>query len=128
MNPIRRTMSEAMKPPTVPPEALAIIEQGSPKPQTQNPTVSVDSVKAQAAPTPRPSAEMERLAKAKTEKGREGESVAVVTMTFRVPATIPTSLLKASSERKMKKLRPFTQQDIVAEALTAWLQKNGYQT
>lgn len=47
-------------------------------------------------------------------------------MTFRVPATIPPALLKASSERKIKQIQPFTQQDIVAEALTAWLQKNGY--
>jgi len=42
---------------------------------------------------------------------------------IRLPATIPPALLKASSERKIKKIHPFTQQDIVAEALTVWLQK-----
>jgi hypothetical protein len=47
-------------------------------------------------------------------------------MNFRVPTEISTALFKASSERKMKKTRPFTQQDIVTEALTIWLQKNGY--
>jgi hypothetical protein len=120
-------MSEAMRPPTVPPEALAIIEQGAPKPQLQNPPVSVDSVKVQGAPTSGRSAEPERPAKAKAEKAREGESVAIVTMTFRVPATIPPALLKASSERKIKKIQPFTQQGIVAGALSAWLQKNGHQ-
>jgi len=36
-------------------------------------------------------------------------------------------LLKASSDRKIKKVHPFTQQDIVAEALTDWLKKNGCQ-
>jgi hypothetical protein len=84
-------------------------------------------VKLQSPSLPKPFTETERPAKAKPEKGREGESVGIVTMTFRVPATIPPALLKASSERKIKKIQPFTQQDIVAQALTAWLQKNGHQ-
>jgi hypothetical protein len=120
-------MSEALQPPTLPPEALAIIEQGNPKSRTQNPTVSVDSVKVQPTATLKQNDGTERPAKPKTEKGREPESVAIVSATFRLPATIPPALLKASSERKIKKIHPFTQQDIVAEALTVWLQKNSYQ-
>lgn len=107
-------MLEAVRPLTLPPEAEAIISQGTPKPQTQNPAVAIDSAKVQPA-------------KSKSEKGREGENVAIVTATFRLPATIPPALLKASSERKIKKIQPFTQQDIVGEALTGWLQKHGYQ-
>ena len=117
---------EAVRSPTVPPEALAIIAQGAPKPQTQNPAVAVDTVKVQPATTPRPSVDTDQLARAKSEKGREPENVAIATATFRLPANIPPALLKASSERKIKKIHPFTQQDIVAEALTEWLQKNGY--
>ena len=109
------------------PEALAIIQQGTPKPQTQNPTVAVDSIKVHSPALPRQIEGIERSAKPKTDKGREPESVAIVSATFRLPASIPAALLKASSERKMKKTRPFTQQDIVADALTTWLQKNGYQ-
>jgi hypothetical protein len=55
------------------------------------------------------------------------ESVGIVSATFRLPATLPPALLKASSDRKIKKVHPFTQQDIVAEALTDWLKKNGCQ-
>jgi transposase InsO family protein len=70
---------------------------------------------------PRPAAEaLQQAAKPKASKERAEETVSLVSMNFRVPASIPAGLLKASSERKMKKTRPFTQQDIVAEALTAW--------
>ena len=127
MNPPHRTMAEALKQPAMPPEALAIIAQGSPKPQTQNSTVLVDSAKTQPTPAPTPAAEPERLAKSKAEKGREATNPVIVTATFRLPAIIPATLLKVSLERKMKNIHPFTQQDIVAEALTAWLQKNGYE-
>lgn len=120
-------MSAALQPPTLPPEAKAFIEQGSPKPQTQNPAVSVDSVKVQPTATPKASTGTEQPAKPRHEKGRQVESVAIVSATFRLPATIPPALLKASSERKIKKIQPFTQQDIVAEALSLWLQKNGFE-
>jgi len=113
----------------VSPEARAIIAQGTPRPLTQNPTVAVDSVKVQpaVAAVAKPSNEPQQSAKARTEKERGAESVAIVSATFRLPATIPPALLKASSERKIKKIQPFTQQDIVADALTEWLKKNGYQ-
>ena len=120
-------MSAALVPPTVPPEALAIIQQGSPKPQVQSPAVTVDSVKVQVAPLPKQAEESLRPAKVKVEKERGGEPVALVSVNFRLPATISPVLLKASSDRKIKKSHPFTQQDIVAEALTDWLKKNGYQ-
>jgi hypothetical protein len=48
----------------------------------------------------------------------------LVPLNCRLPAEIPLALLKASSERKMKKIRPYTQQDIIAEALSDWIKKN----
>jgi len=47
-------------------------------------------------------------------------------MTFRVPAEIPSALVRASAERKVRKQRPFTHQEIVAEALQQWLKANGF--
>jgi hypothetical protein len=94
---------------------------------TQTPTIAVDSAKVQPVAAPRASDETQRPAKARAEKDRGAETVAIVSATFRLPATIPPALLKASSDRKIKKIHPFTQQDIVAEALTDWLKKNGYQ-
>ena len=120
-------MSAAIQPPTVTPDLLAIIDQGSPKPQTPRPPVAVDAVKVQTGATPKQVEEPQRPAKAKVEKERGGDSAALVSVNFRLPATIAPALLKASSDRKIKKIQPFTQQDIVAEALTDWLRKNGYQ-
>jgi hypothetical protein len=122
-------MSAALQPPTVSPEAIAIIQQGSPKPQAQNPIVPVvvDSTKVQPATLSKETSEAQRPAKPKFERGREVEAVGLVSVNFRLPSNIPPALLKASSDRKIKKLQPFTQQNIVAEALNAWLQKNGYQ-
>ncbi len=117
-------MTAALQPLTVSPEALAIIEQGTPKPQTQNPPLTADSVRVQAAT--KPVEETQRQTKVKPEMREGAKAVAIVSATFRLPATIPEALLKASSDRKIKKIQPCTQQDIVAEALQIWLRKHGY--
>lgn len=46
-----------------------------------------------------------------------------VSMTFRLPAELSSRLLRASLDRKLKRERPFTQQDIIAQALALWLNK-----
>jgi hypothetical protein len=46
-------------------------------------------------------------------------------MSVRVPPEIPEGLIRASADRKIKKQKPWTQQDIIAEALSEWLQKHG---
>jgi hypothetical protein len=45
-------------------------------------------------------------------------------MTFRLPTELSTRLIRASVERKLRRERPFSQQDILAEALAKWLDKN----
>lgn len=50
---------------------------------------------------------------------------AIVAMTFRLPASLAARLLEVSSARKLRRERPFHQQDIVAEALTLWLRQQG---
>ena len=44
-----------------------------------------------------------------------------VSMTFRLPADLPSRLIQISAERKVRREAPFSQQDIVAEALRDWL-------
>jgi len=123
-------MSAALQTSGLSAEAVALIKEGTPKPQTQTPLISnvAATVQSRPAPTPRPTTKAQQAAKPKPQKERAAETVSLVSMNFRVPASIPAGLLKASSERKIRKTRPFTQQDIIAEALTAWLQKNGYLT
>ena len=129
MNPPRRTLTTALQPPSLSPEAVALIKEGTPKPQTQAPVLTLAEKPRDPVPETRLPTHISELApspKPKAQKEKPPELVAMVSMTCRVPAKIPQELLKASSERKLKKLRPFTQQDIVSEALTEWLQKNGY--
>jgi len=48
-----------------------------------------------------------------------------VSMTFRLPADLSARLLRVSLDRKLNRQQPFTQQDIVAEALADWIKKLG---
>ncbi len=50
---------------------------------------------------------------------------ASVSMTFRLPAPLSAQLVRVSTERKLRRQEPFTQLDIVVEALTAWLRNCG---
>ena len=44
--------------------------------------------------------------------------------TFRLPAELPSVLLRVAMERKLRGERPCTQQDIVAQAVREWLERN----
>ena len=52
------------------------------------------------------------------------ERRAPVSMTFRLPAELPSALLRVAMERKLRGEEPFTQQDIVAQAVREWLERN----
>jgi hypothetical protein len=46
--------------------------------------------------------------------------------TLRMPAEIHNALICASFERKMQRQDPWTQQEIAADALAAWLRKQSF--
>jgi hypothetical protein len=48
-----------------------------------------------------------------------------VSLTVRVPSGLPLRLLRAATDRKINQQSPFTQQEIVAQALEQWLQTHG---
>ena len=50
----------------------------------------------------------------------------VCNLSVRIDSRIAAALLRAMTERRIEGLAPSTQQDIVAEAMVAWLKKNGY--
>ena len=152
----RRTMSEALRTVELPAEAIAVIKEGALKsraaasglvsPPTAPQLASEESTnldgddvalsganshpalsEPESSWTPRSTGA--RTAKAKPSRDVEPEPTtlpASVSVTVRVPADIPTKLLRAATDRKIARLRPFTQQEIVAEALAYWLKKNGY--
>lgn len=49
-----------------------------------------------------------------------------VSMTFRLPADLAVRLIRTATERKLNRQRPFTQQEIVTEAVLAWLGKQAH--
>jgi hypothetical protein len=49
-----------------------------------------------------------------------------VTVTVRLEPDVAEALSQASAERKMKRLEPYTQQDIIGDALKQWLQDAGF--
>jgi hypothetical protein len=51
-------------------------------------------------------------------------SAPTVSMTFRLPADLPGRMIQVSADRKVRREAPFSQQDIVAEALREWLDKH----
>jgi hypothetical protein len=49
-----------------------------------------------------------------------------VTVTVRLEPEVVEALSQASAQRKLKRLEPYTQQDIIGEALKRWLQHAGF--
>lgn len=49
-----------------------------------------------------------------------------ITVTVRLEPDVVAALLQAAAQRKGKRLMPYTQQEIVAEALKQWLQGEGF--
>lgn len=134
---LRRPMTAALRTADLPPEMLAFVKAGTPQPQiasvTKDSSVQLEpapsrTLESTAAIPPQFEAE-ERLKPMKPRAVREPEPVAhpgLVSLSIRVPTEVPEGLVRASAERKIKRLRPWTQQEIAAEAITQWLKRNGY--
>ena len=101
----RRPMNAALETVELSPEALSLIRQGTPQPQIEK-----------AAPAPEP----------RRPKPEPLPNAGLAFLSFRLPPEIAQALLTASLVRKLKRLRPWTQQEIAADAISAWLRKQGY--
>lgn len=125
-------MSDALLTPKITPEAMAIIKEGTPKPHTLlAPTIMVTAKpsvqESGEVSIPKPANKPTVLPKTKPQKDLSEETPNLVPFSIRLPEHLPLTLLKASSDRKLKRLQPYTNQAIVAEALTDWFKKHGYQ-
>ena len=121
----RRSLDDALTP-----EQVAFLKTGTltnaetidPKPR-QKP-------KKEAPPMSRPAATMkEEFPSAAPPTSRNAAPIAVAgngAINARIDPQITTALLRASVERRIQGVAPSTQRDIIAEALSAWLKKNGY--
>lgn len=124
---MRRSMNQALQKFELPPEAVAMIREGRPAPQAVATVIS-------AEPASLPAEEPERKRARKVEGERvealspikansEPAEVRSVSRSFRLPENLLVALLRASTERRIERRRPFTQEEIVAEAIRDWLVK-----
>ena len=127
-------MSAALKTPDLNSEALAFIQAGKPKSQVTHATVEPVAAKPEMvlvsdesiSESPKEATKPVRVKATapKTEGFVAAPSLAFTSL--RLPIEIPHALMRASFDRKLKREKPWTQQDIAAEALSLWLKKYGY--
>ena len=144
----RRSMTEALRTVELSPEAVALIREGTPAPQARTGALALakpvsagngtprsnlvelnDPLPEKSEPMEKPRTERLSSKSSKPLRDKEPEPSphhAQMTLSVRLPSEIPLKILRAATDRKIARVRPWTQQEIVAEALTQWLRKNGY--
>ena len=96
------------------PEVRQFIEAGTPKPQIGE----IEPVSTPEEKAPRP------VAKQRVEAPEPEVAVPLITQSYRLPVALVSTLVRASMERKIARQKPWSQQDIVTEAISEWLQKH----
>jgi hypothetical protein len=132
----RRSMSAGLQTVSLPPDAISLIREGNPAPKAAHPVIARTELKEGADP-PLQKAESARITEkvdvpltdlGKVAKTRGKESLPLeeptVSRSFRLPESIPTALLRVATERRINRVQPWTQEEIVTEAITDWLKKN----
>jgi len=106
----RKSLSE-----TISPDVREFIEAGTPKPQIAESGEGNAELKAAEDKSARQP--MEKLPPPETD-------IPLTTQSYRLPKPLVNALVRASMERKIARQRPWSQQDIVAEAVSQWLRKH----
>jgi hypothetical protein len=123
----RKSLIEAVSP-----EARDFIEAGTPKPQFVQRQPEKAEREASPAILPEPPKTVIDPAEKKQisvpvpvvhQPADEIPSPVLVPQTFRLPQRLVEDLARAAIERKIKRRKPWSQQDIVAEAIKEWLCK-----
>jgi hypothetical protein len=125
MNP-KRTMSQALHSVNLSTEAAAFVAAGAAGTPlaAAPPPEPVPDFRARLPPVAVSVGAPESLALALGHSPLPVERRAPVSMTFRLPAELPSALLRVAMERKLRGEAPCTQQDIVAHAVREWLERN----
>ena len=123
----RKSLIEAVSP-----EARDFIEAGTPKPQFVQTQPDKPEGEASPAPNPEPPKTIDPAENKQIpapvpvvhQRADEIPSPVLVPQTFRLPQRLVDDLARAAFERKIKRRKPWSQQDIVAEAIKEWLRKH----
>jgi len=126
----RKSLTEAVSA-----EARDFIQAGTPKPQFAPPEPEKMEGEASPAPVSEPSISANDPPEKKempaqpsvtivTQSAGESPLPVLVPQTFRLPQRLIEDLARAAIERKIRRRKPWSQQDIVAEAIKEWLRKH----
>ena len=114
----RRTLGAALQTAKLNDEQMAFVTGRVPER-----TIATEPVLSVANPMPAPPASNTVL---KSNPPTETTALSsTMSMTFRLPADLATQLMRVALERKLRREEPFSQQDIVAEALRDWMLRHG---
>lgn len=128
----RRSLTQAIS--VEAPEVREFLKAGIPAPKTlsskqpeqaSDPPVSVEAV---TEPPPHEEPLPVKLKNKPRLIGQvpEDRQEASVPVTFRLPEKLVKAMISASAERKIRRIKPSTQQDMAALAIEEWLRKNAY--
>ena len=110
----RRTLLD-----TISPEEREFIEAGTPQPRKEPTTPTQET-----PPVPKEEQVAERKpAERRREKPPELPTV-LISQTYRLPTDLVKDLTRVAVERKLNRTAPWSQQDIVAEAVREWISKH----
>jgi hypothetical protein len=117
----RRTLIESISE-----EEREFIDAGKPQRVTE-PTVQEGAATVRETPPPVPKDEQSAAKKPAAAKKATAVAAAptvLLSQTYRLPEDLVKELTKAAVDRKFARTAPWSQQDIVAEALREWLHKH----
>lgn len=106
----------------------------APPPEKAPHALTGEAVELPPEPAAEKTGEKERVLKPERERKEKRAIVkevsempdVLVADSIKLPQALHRRLLRASSERKLERMKPYTKQDIVAAALEDWLSKHGY--
>lgn len=120
----RRSMSSAIS--VADPDVKEFLKAGVPAPKIAQPK-AVEEPPVPVAPQPQAAVEASSekpKAKAKSAAPVEDRPEATMTVTFRLPERLVRAMISASADRKIRRIKPSTQQDMAALAIEEWLNQN----
>jgi hypothetical protein len=124
----RKSLTEAVSS-----EARDFIQAGTPRPQFAQTQPEKLPGEESPAPVPEPAksaidpAEKNQMPLPAPDVRPPADEIplsVLVPQTYRLPQQLVEDLARAAIERKIKRRRPWSQQDIVAEAIKEWLRKH----
>ena len=123
----KRTMSQALHAGNLSAEAVAFVAAGAAGTTAASappPVAATPATHVRVPPVAVPTVVTESGQPAFVHSTLPADRRAPVSMTFRLPAELPSALLRVAMERKLRGESPCTQQDIVAQAVREWLERN----